>query len=167
MFDKYQPMELPTKQNPESQKTRLPSDERLAAEKEILGVFDQGNSRAYPLDALAQAGLIQESVDGQPRVVFWHEPTHTAVAYRSVAMPADENETDKARTVMLQRLDNSSAGTFFDKETGSQWDLTGRATDGALKGWTLQWLDGTQVKWFAWAAEHPETSIYNAKVVSQ
>jgi len=24
----------------------------------------------------------------------------------------------------------------------------------------LDWLDGVEVKWFAWAAEHPKTSIY-------
>ena len=37
---------------------------------------------------------------------------------------------------------------------------THRAYEGKLKGWALTWLDGTQVKWFAWAAEHPETTIY-------
>jgi hypothetical protein len=51
-------------------------------------------------------------------------------------------------------------GPWVDKETGSRWDITGRAVDGELKGWTLQWLDSTQVKWFAWAAEYPETTIH-------
>jgi hypothetical protein len=46
-----------------------------------------------------------------------------------------------------------------DRESGSRWDITGRAVAGELKGWTLEWLDGTQVKWFAWAAEHPKTTI--------
>jgi hypothetical protein len=57
----------------------------------------------------------------------------------------------------------SAAAPFRDKETGSRWDIAGRAVEGELKGWTLNWLDGTQVKWFAWAAEYPETSIYRAK----
>ena len=33
--------------------------------------------------------------------------------------------------------------------------LCGRRT---LKGWTLPLYDAVRVKWFAWAAEHPETS---------
>ena len=49
---------------------------------------------------------------------------------------------------------------FVDRETGSRWDIAGRAIDGELKGWTLKWLDGTEVKGFAWAAEYAETSIY-------
>jgi hypothetical protein len=58
-------------------------------------------------------------------------------------------------------LDNHAGpAPFVDKETGSHWDITGRAIDGALKGWTLEWLDGVQVKWFAWAAEYPTTTIY-------
>ena len=48
----------------------------------------------------------------------------------------------------------------MDKETGSRWDVAGRAVEGELKGWTLTWLDGVQVKWFAWAAEYPETALY-------
>jgi hypothetical protein len=47
-----------------------------------------------------------------------------------------------------------------DKETGSRWDIAGRGVEGELKGWTLAWLESTQVKWFAWAAEYPETTIY-------
>ena len=52
---------------------------------------------------------------------------------------------------------------FVDKETGSRWDIAGRAVEGELKGWTLQWLDGAQVKWFAWAAEYPKTTVYQAR----
>jgi hypothetical protein len=51
-------------------------------------------------------------------------------------------------------------GKIWDDETQSVWDVAGRATGGELKGWTLEWLDGVQAKWFAWAAEHSETSVY-------
>ncbi len=60
----------------------------------------------------------------------------------------------------LFRDDKADGRPLTDKETGSRWDIAGRAYEGKLKGWTLAWLDGTQVKWFAWAAEYPETAIY-------
>jgi hypothetical protein len=167
MFDKYQPRDLPTTVNAESQKTRSQLDNRLSAEKEVLGVFDRGKSRAYPIKSLAHSGFIQETVEGEPRIVLWYEPTHTAVAYRPIATSPDEKEKAKTRTVTLQPKDKGSAIPLVDKEIGSTWDIAGRAVDGELKGWTLEWLDGTQVKWFAWAAEHPETSIYGAKGASQ
>jgi hypothetical protein len=49
---------------------------------------------------------------------------------------------------------------FFDKETNSHWDIAGRVVEGELKGWKLNWLESTELKWFAWAAEYPETGIY-------
>ena len=33
---------------------------------------------------------------------------------------------------------------------------------GELKGWALAWLDGMKAKWFAWSAEYPKTTIYDA-----
>ena len=59
----------------------------------------------------------------------------------------------------LAKDESTAASPFVDKETGSHWDIAGRAVDGQLKGWTLEWLDGTQAKWFAWASEYPETTI--------
>jgi hypothetical protein len=160
MFDKYKPTELPTATNDDSRKSRTPADQRLDAEREILGVVDHGKPRAYPLDALAHAGLIKEESDGESRVVLWCEPTHTAAAYRPVAMPPSTEDKAKSRTVTLALNDKQAPGTFVDTETHSQWDIAGRAVDGELKSWTLEWLDGTQVKWFAWAAEYPATLIY-------
>jgi hypothetical protein len=52
---------------------------------------------------------------------------------------------------------NGGAAPFVDKRTGGHWDVTGRGVGG---GPMLAWLDNVQVKWFAWAAEYPETSIY-------
>src|SRR5262249_48611150 len=49
------------------------------------------------------------------------------------------------------------AAPFVDQRTGGHWDITGRGVGG---GPMLAWLDSVQVKWFAWAAEHPDTSIY-------
>jgi hypothetical protein len=162
MFDKYKPTELPTAANDDSQKSRIPTDQRLDTEKEILGVVDRGKPRAYPLDALASARLIKEESDGESRVILWYEPTHTAAAYRPVALPPAAEDKAKPRTVTLAVNDEQATGPFVDTETHSQWDIVGRAVDGELKGWTLEWLDGTQVKWFAWAAEYPATSIYQA-----
>src|SRR5947209_2844045 len=65
------------------------------------------------------------------------------------------------RTVTLRPA--NAAGRFTDAETNSIWDIAGRCIGGPLKGWTLDWMDGVQVKWFAWAAEYPHTPIYHGK----
>jgi hypothetical protein len=162
MFAKYQPLALPANPNEDSRQSRGPLDKRLPEDAAVLGVRAGKGSRAYPLDELARVGLIREEVGGQPRVVLWYGPTKTAAAYRPLATPP-KREGGKPRSVTLAVDGRAVAAPFRDQETGSRWDIAGRAVEGALKGWTLEWLDGTQVKWFAWAAEYPETAVYRAK----
>ena len=50
---------------------------------------------------------------------------------------------------------------WVDRETGSRWSIVGRAVSGPRKGQTLKWLPGVMVKWYAWAAEYPKTSLEN------
>lgn len=171
MFEKYKPVELPAEIHADSQKSRLPADKRLPADTLVLGVWDGKQARAYPLSAIEKAGFVEETVDGRARVIFWHGASKTAAAYVAVAAPPgkytapkpnDDGESppekapDKTRAVTLL-LDKKG---YLDKETNSRWDVAGRAVDGELKGWTLSWLDGVVVRWFAWAAEYPETTIY-------
>lgn len=160
MFDKYQPLALSRTVNQDSQNSRGAADKRLPSDEKVLGVYEDGKARAYPLDLLAKAGMIQETGDGHSRVVLWYAPTKTAAAYRPVASPPGKDKKAEPREVMLEKNSTDPKAPFIDKETGSRWDLAGRAVEGELKGWTLQWLDGAEVKWFAWAAEYPETTIY-------
>lgn len=159
MFDKYQPVELPTAANADSQKSRPKLDDRLPADTPVLGVFDGKTARAYPLSQLAKEGVIHDTVDNNVRVLLWQESTGTAAAYWPLALPA-EGKAGKPRGVTLLVASKDAPAPFTDEESDSLWDITGRATAGEMKGRTLTWLDSVQVKWFAWAAEYPETTIY-------
>jgi hypothetical protein len=159
MFDKYQPVELPMVPNADSQKSRPKLDERLPADTPVLGVFDGKTARAYPLAQLAKEGVIHDTVDNKVRVLLWHEPTRTAAAYWPTAV-APEGKTAKPRGIRLEPTSKGATAPFVDEQSDSGWDITGRAVSGELEGRTLIWLDSTQVKWFAWAAEYPETTIY-------
>jgi hypothetical protein len=154
MYDKYKPVELPTTVHEDSRKSRGPVDKRLPADAMVLGVWDGQQARAYPLDVLKKAGVIHETADGQPRLVLWYGPTRTAAAYRqpfgTSGLAGDVG--------WVFRVDPKvAAAPFTDKRLGLHWDITGRAVQGGPR---LSWLDSVQVKWFAWAAEHPDTSIY-------
>ena len=48
---------------------------------------------------------------------------------------------------------------IVDAETGSTWDLFGRATDGALVGKQLSPVVSGSHSWFAWAAFTPQTRL--------
>jgi hypothetical protein len=159
MFDKYKPVELPLAVQTDSIKSRGEPDSRLPADTLVLGVAEGNQTRAYALETLAKSMLTRDTLDGKAVVILWHAPTGTAAAYRPIADPP-KGVKQPSRVVALAKGDGSALAPYVDKETGSRWDIAGRAVAGSLKGWTLQWLDGTQVKWFAWAAEYPKTSIF-------
>src|SRR5262249_43971478 len=145
MFDKYRPVELPTQVHEDSCRSRGPADARMAPAAPVLGVVDGKHARAYPLERLVKAGLLRETVKGKDRVVLWFKPTRTAAAYQSLAAPPVV-EAGKPRPVTLAINRKVAEAPFIDKETGSRWDIAGRAITGPLKGWTLTWQDSVQVK---------------------
>ena len=157
MFDKYKPVELPAALAEGSLKSRGPADKRLPADTPVLGVAHGGQARAYPLEALAKAGLVRDRIGGHDCVVLWYGPTRTAAAYLPEATAPGKK--DAPRAVTLAKDGKVPEAPFVDRETKSRWDVAGRAVSGELKGSVLTWLDGTQVKWFAWAAEYPETTV--------
>jgi hypothetical protein len=181
MFDRYQPIALPTTDHPDAVRSRGTPDPRLTADEPVLGVRVGTAARAYPIAALERQRLITDDADGS-LVVLWEPTTRTAAAYRPVASqprkykaPApDKDGVSKldpgvpvppgAAVVPPRKLTlgvGPTAGRFTDAETHSAWDIAGRCVDGELKGWTLEWVDSVQAKWFAWAAEYPETGIYD------
>ena len=166
MFEKYQPIELAKSENTDSVRSRGPLDKRLARQAEVIGVRYGGKTRAYPIDALQKAGgLIKDSLGGKPFVVLWYAPTRTAAVYTP---DVEGTKADKSKRQVTLALDKSATpeksderAPFVDRETQSRWGIEGRAQAGPLKGRTLRWVDSVQCRWFAWAAEYPQTEIYS------
>ena len=60
----------------------------------------------------------------------------------------------------LSVVTNNEAFIAQDAETGSQWDITGRATAGALHGKRMESpAHYNQLFWFSWAAFNRDTRI--------
>ncbi len=154
MYDKYQPTELPKTANDDAARTRPPADPRLAADAEVLGVWDGKHARAYPLADLAKVGVIHDEVDGVPRVVLWYAATKTAAAYHQ---PWGTSGIMGDAGWVFSIDPKSETAPFTDQRIRAHWDITGRAAEGGPK---LNWMDSVQVKWSAWAAEWPGTSVY-------
>jgi len=183
MYEKYQPFTVPADANEDSVRSRGTQDARLPADDQVLGVWTGKTAKAYPLSVLAKQKFIADEIDGEPLVVLWESSTNSAAAYRPVAnqprkfqgpnpdksgvsppdagipLPAGTVELP-SRGLTLEYRAATATGLVIDKESQSRWDVAGRAVEGELKDWTLTWIDSTQVKWFAWSAEYPETQVY-------
>jgi hypothetical protein len=157
LFDgkKYKSAPLPEAMSAEAKRSMGEVDARLKPLVEVIGVQSGEKTIAFPLDGLGERASFQDEVGGEPVAAFWYGPTKSAVAF--------------SRKLDGQVLDfyadeiSPETAPFKDKQTGTRWTLAGRGVDGPLKGKELQWADGIQCRWYAWAAEHPGTRIHAEK----
>lgn len=135
-------------------------DDRLEAKARVVAI-DGPQPVAYPFDHLARVRIVHDTVAGRAIVLFWVPGTATALGAASIADAADVGasgafgaELDGRRLRFVARDDG-----FEDLETGSRWDVTGRAVSGPLAGRTLEPVTHDTTLWFAWAAFRPETDV--------
>ena len=141
-------------------------DPRLPPKERVLGLGDtDGDPTAVVLTTLAQQRVIDLEVGGAP-VVVW--------AVGGLRSALDTSDIPSGRAVAAsgafdpradgRQLTFGAGGddTFVDEETGSTWDLLGRAVDGPLAGAQLQAVGHVDTFWFAWGAFHPDTRVVGA-----
>jgi hypothetical protein len=178
MFEKYKPVALPTENNPESVKSRLAPDPRLKPDDMVLGVHVGEETRAYPRAAFNSDGTFQDTLGGETVVVFRRSAPTTLAAYKLIAhqprkwkgpspdadgvSPPDAGTPLSGKEEPPIRLTFHTAkdGSVVDDQTKGTWDIAGRCIEGDHKGWTLEPVDAVECKWFAWAAEHPRTAVF-------
>ncbi len=128
----------------------------------VLTVDLGGQAVAYPYDLLEQAVVVNDVVAGRPVAVFWQPGVASALDSGAIAQGRDVGSA----AAFLPELEGqrltfvNESGRIVDVETGSTWNLLGRAVDGELAGQQLTPVVGINHFWFSWAAFKPETRIY-------
>ena len=141
-----------------------PVDPRLPAMERVVGVMQDGRVRVYPLGALKAVPIINDEVGREPIVVFSREGMLSVLDAEIIR----DSRRIPAAAAYSRRL-NGRVLTFelrgeriVDRETGSEWDLFGRAVAGPLKGAQLKPADSGVHFAFAWLAFHPASEIHGA-----
>jgi hypothetical protein len=130
-------------------------DDRLPAISLVLGVERNGDSCGYPLNGLADAPVINDTVGGVPVIVLYNRERDVAEVFsrRVGARELTFNPAGGARDDIIAT----------DAETGSSWDVTGAAVAGELEGASLDPLPHfNKLFWFSWALFKPGTRVKNA-----
>lgn len=128
----------------------------------VLTIELNNEAIAFPYETMAEIGVANETVGGEPVVVFWQA---------GVASPLDTVNIGQGRDVgtaaaFSPRLGNErltfsySSGDIRDDQTGSNWDIFGRAVQGELIGSQLVPVVSINHFWFSWAAFRPDTRIF-------
>lgn len=136
---------------------RLPPMERVVAVS--LGAVD----KAYPYRTLADQRVVDDTLAGQRIVVLYGPGTASALDASRIAAARDAGATGVfVPQVDGQTLTLAAAGDdhFTDAETGSVWNVLGRAVAGPLAGAQLDPVVHGDYFAFAWLAFKPDTLIY-------
>jgi len=146
-----------------------PVDPRLPAMERVLGVTSGGKTRIYPFAVLSGQPVVNDEVGGEPIAVFSQEGMLSVLDAevirdsRRVPAAAAYSRAVRGKVLFFERRD----GRIVDRETGSQWDIFGRATAGPLQGARLKSADSGVHFAFAWLAFHPGSEIYGSAGVAR
>ena len=147
------------------EETRFPivgaRDGRLDAKERVLTVELNEDPAAFPFSVLAEDIVVTTEVGGVEVVAFWQP---------GAVSPLDSEFIIGGRNVgsagaFLPLLDGERLtfeerdGAILDRETGSEWNVLGRAVAGPLAGAQLEPLISANHFWFAWAVFQPETRV--------
>ncbi len=141
-----------------------PLDPRLPAMERVLGITQGGRVRIYPLGALKSEPVINDDLAGEPVAVFSREGMLSALDAerirdsREIAAAAAYSRKVEKRVLHFERR----GSRIVDRETGTEWDLFGRAVAGALQGRRLKAVDSGVHFAFAWLAFNPDSEIYGS-----
>ncbi|MCW3097418.1 MAG: hypothetical protein JWL77_3036 [Chthonomonadaceae bacterium] len=109
--------------------------------------------RAYPMNTFKKkTGVVNDMLGTTPVAILFRADTETVNAVSPVV---------DGRTLTLEaRKIPEGKFAFFDRETGSRWNIEGRAEAGPLLGKALSRIDSHMSQWYGWVAYFPETTIY-------
>jgi hypothetical protein len=118
----------------------------------MVGIVVNGQARAYPRVLLdRQSRVLQDELGGTPLAIV------TGADGQSVR--AFARDLDGKVLELLDRV-GSSPARFIDAQTGSEWDISGRALAGPLAGSQLRRVPLVSDYWFDWRTHNPKTTVY-------
>ena len=129
-----------------------PAD-RLKPRDLVVGVEQNGVTRAYPMDTLRAQSPVLDVLDGVPIVLVVDADGRSVRAFR--------RDLD-GRTLDLYLRSDSTPPALMDAETGSVWAFTGRAQKGPMAGRSLERVQTLKDFWFDWRQFHPRPDVFSA-----
>ena len=138
-------------------------DGRLPPMARVITIDAENEAVAYRYETLEAQAVVNDSVSGEPVVVFWKPGAASALDVSTVADGRDVGMVD----TFSRKLGNRTLafafrdGRFLDDETESTWNIHGEAVDGPLTGKRLVPVVHINHFWFSWAAFRPETRVYS------
>jgi hypothetical protein len=121
----------------------------------VIGVINNGEAKAYPIQFLGYHHQVQDTVGGKPLIVTYCTVCRTGRVYE----PIVNGRPEKFRLVGMDHFN----AMFEDATTKSWWrQVSGEAITGKLKGQQLPEVYSTQAALSDWLQLNPNSLIMQA-----
>ncbi|MFQ5660833.1 MAG: DUF3179 domain-containing protein [Gammaproteobacteria bacterium] len=140
-----------------------PVDKRLPPMERVIFVRQGSLQRLYPFAVFRKKPVINDKLGDLALVIFSKKGTLSALDASEIA----ESRLIPSATAWSRRVDNRilnfgfKQGGIIDTDTGSRWNLLGRAVEGPMAGRQLAKVDSGVHFAFAWLAFNPDSDIYS------
>ncbi|MBI4174233.1 MAG: DUF3179 domain-containing protein [Candidatus Aenigmarchaeota archaeon] len=129
------------------------SQANLNGEDIVLGLFFEGQARAYPLAIMNWHEIINDRINGKPVAVTYCPLCGTGIAF-------DSRIGGKETTLGVSGKLYNSDLVMYDRATESYWSqVSGEAIRGELAGQKLEQIHIETVRWKNWVKLHPDTLV--------
>jgi hypothetical protein len=109
----------------------------------MIGVAIAGHTKAYPLDSILHAQLIEDSIAGSPILILVGPDSASVRAYDPSTLTFSKDGAD-----------------VRDAESNSVWSFQGCAIEGPRTGQCLRPIESHKDFWFDWMNHNPGTAVY-------
>ncbi len=140
---------------PKQQDYAAADNNRIPAEKLVIGVVINNEAKAYPIQLIGYHHQVRDTVGHTPVMVTYCTVCRTG----RVFSPVINGQEEQFRLVGMDHFN----AMFEDAATKSWWrQATGEAITGPLKGKHLQELPSQQLSLRAWLALYPNSLVLQA-----
>jgi len=131
------------------------AENRVDSNRLVIGVVNNGEAKAYPIQFLGYHHQVHDTVGGKPMIITYCTVCRTGRVYE----PVVNGKPEKFRLVGMDHFN----AMFEDATTKSWWrQVTGEAITGKLKGQQLPEFFSTQTSLEDWLQLNPNSLIMQA-----
>jgi len=131
------------------------SENKVDSNRLVIGVTNNGQSKAYPIRFIGYHHQVQDTVGGKPLIITYCTVCRTGRVFE----PVVNGKQEKFRLVGMDHFN----AMFEDATTKSWWrQVNGEAITGKLKGQQLPEFFSTQTSLAEWLRLNPQSLVMQA-----
>ncbi len=136
-------------------------DGRLPPMERVIGLKVGDTAVAYPFTLFDSSPVINDRIEGQDIAIFYAPDTLSAFLgeFGSESPVVGSTGVYDPNTDGRKLTYRREEGSIVDYQTGSEWNIFGKATGGSLEGSVLSPIIHANHFWFAWSVFNPDTLI--------